>query len=336
MRVNSEAEMLVFGQEFAKNLTLPAVIELVGDVGMGKTTFTRGLASGLGIETPITSPSFTISKRYAFLIPQGTNQSSTGELIHYDFYRLDDPGIMRDEIAEALRDQNSVLVVEWGGDVADLLPETKNRLEFTLNDDGSREIQIAGPLAEMNFLKNQSSLWKSCGKLVEKSTEEVEKVSETVQKTDTTCANHAKNSVENSQSAQELQSAKKVQGELQPQSTRDSQEKSVKLYLDTSTDTCILRLNGREYQRVGKYDLAEKIFTFIHEKLQEQGFDWHDISEITFFSGPGSFTGLRIGAALVNTLAYELKIPLFDQHGKQHQIILPDYGREANISAPRK
>lgn len=110
----------------------------------------------------------------------------------------------------------------------------------------------------------------------------------------------------------------------------------MKLYLDTSTDTCILRLDDHEYSRVGRYDLAEKIFSFIHDKLQANGADWQDISEITFYSGPGSFTGLRIGAAIVNTLADQLQIPLYDQHGTKHQIILPDYGRPANISAPKK
>lgn len=110
----------------------------------------------------------------------------------------------------------------------------------------------------------------------------------------------------------------------------------MKLYLDTSTDTCILRLDDKEYKREGRYDLAEQIFTFIREKLQENRADWHDISEITFFSGPGSFTGLRIGATIVNALADQLKIPLYDENGVQHQIILPNYGRPANISRPKK
>lgn len=131
MKIASEAEMLAFGQKFAQTLPLPAVIELVGDVGAGKTTFTRGLAAGLGVTEAVTSPSFTISKRYAF---------PDGELVHYDFYRLDDPGIMRDELSETLSEPHTVVVVEWGGDVADLLPERKYHLEIKLNEDGSRTI----------------------------------------------------------------------------------------------------------------------------------------------------------------------------------------------------
>ncbi len=110
----------------------------------------------------------------------------------------------------------------------------------------------------------------------------------------------------------------------------------MKMYLDTSTKTCILKLDENTYEWESGRAMAEQIFTFIHEKLQENQADWHDISEITYFSGPGSFTGLRIGAAIVNTLADQLQIPLFDHRGQQHRIILPEYGRPANISTPKK
>ena len=125
-----------FGEKVAEQLTLPAVLELVGDVGVGKTTFTRGLAKGLKISEEISSPSFTISKRYA--LPSG------GELVHYDFYRLDDAGIMRDELAETLASGDNIVVVEWGGGVADLFDGRSIKIDFALTEDGSREVEVDG------------------------------------------------------------------------------------------------------------------------------------------------------------------------------------------------
>ena len=110
----------------------------------------------------------------------------------------------------------------------------------------------------------------------------------------------------------------------------------MKLYLDTSTPETILKLDDKEYHENFDRDLAEKLLKYIHDKLAENNKTFKDLTEITFMSGPGSFTGLRIGAAIVNTLASELKIPLFDHHGEKHKIILPDYGHDANISKPRK
>lgn len=110
----------------------------------------------------------------------------------------------------------------------------------------------------------------------------------------------------------------------------------VKMYLETATMTAKLKLDKNEYEWAGGREMAEGLLGFIREKLAENGADFHDISEITFFSGPGSFTGLRIGAAIVNTLASELKIPLYDHEGERHDIIIPNYGRPANITPQKK
>lgn len=110
----------------------------------------------------------------------------------------------------------------------------------------------------------------------------------------------------------------------------------MKMYLDTSTPETVLRLDDKEYRYVFANDLAEKLLGFLRDKLAENGVDWLDISEIIYMSGPGSFTGLRIGATVVNTLAHELKIPLYDHHGDKHKQIIPDYGRPARITKPRK
>lgn len=138
MIIKSEQEMLNLGTQFANNIISnpksPLVIELVGDVGAGKTTFARGLAKGLGIKEPITSPSFTISKSYAL--------KNGGRFIHYDFYRLSDPGIMTEDLQENLTNPQNIILIEWGESVTDLLP--KNHLTITINytKTGNREVII--------------------------------------------------------------------------------------------------------------------------------------------------------------------------------------------------
>lgn len=133
--------MLNFGADFAKRLVSTGdlagrtVVELLGDVGAGKTTFTRGLAYGLGVKKPITSPSFTISKSYA--LPH-----SNGRLIHYDFYRLPDPGLMLDDLQENLDNPENIIIVEWGESVANILPENRIRIHITYNENGSRSINL--------------------------------------------------------------------------------------------------------------------------------------------------------------------------------------------------
>ena len=134
MIVKSEQEMLNFGKNFAKSLD-NQVIELIGDVGAGKTTFTRGLAEGLGITEFITSPSFTISTSYDL-------PNSKGRLIHYDFYRLPDPGLMLDDLQENLDNPENIIIVEWGESVANILPENRIRIHITYNENDSRSINL--------------------------------------------------------------------------------------------------------------------------------------------------------------------------------------------------
>lgn len=123
--------MLEFGKNYAAKLEIPAVIELVGDVGAGKTTFVRGLAQGLGIEEPLSSPSFTISRFY---------QGKKATLTHYDFYRLEDPGLMAEDLAESITDENNVTVIEWGQSIADILPPEHKVIEIKYIDENTREL----------------------------------------------------------------------------------------------------------------------------------------------------------------------------------------------------
>ncbi len=131
MILKTEEEMVKFGEELGKSILVPSVIELVGDVGTGKTTITKGIAKGFGVSDEVTSPSFMISKQY---------ESPKGKLVHYDFYRLAEPGIMSEDLIENINDENTVTVVEWADSVSELLPEGHKRFLIKLLDDGSREI----------------------------------------------------------------------------------------------------------------------------------------------------------------------------------------------------
>ena len=102
----------------------------------------------------------------------------------------------------------------------------------------------------------------------------------------------------------------------------------MKMFLDTSTDTAILKLDDKTYEETFGHDMAEKLLEFIHDKLQENDKDFKDIEKIEFNEGPGSFTGLRIGATIVNTLIHELNL--------NQPLVIPNYGKGANITKPVK
>ena len=135
-KFSSESEMIEFGKKLAGTLNFPTVIELVGDVGAGKPTITKGIAKGFGIEEEITSPTFTLSKHYYF-----THNGKNRSLVHYDFYRLQDPGIMSEDLLENIADPDTITVIEWGDSVSDLLPVDHLRFFITINDDGTRSIE---------------------------------------------------------------------------------------------------------------------------------------------------------------------------------------------------
>lgn len=101
---NSSQETEDFAEKLGERLRGGEVIELVSDLGGGKTTFVRGLARGMGSQDMVHSPSFTLANQY---------QSKGLTLYHFDFYRLDDPGVVRHELTEALMDPQSVVAVEW-------------------------------------------------------------------------------------------------------------------------------------------------------------------------------------------------------------------------------
>jgi len=135
IEMKSEQEMRQFGEKIGAVLRGGEVIELIGDVGAGKTTLVRGIAAGMGITETVQSPSFTISRQYE--VPTGTI------LVHYDFYRLADPGIMRGEFVETTGRSDMVTVIEWADTVADILPQDRLCLTIVSPTESSRRITIS-------------------------------------------------------------------------------------------------------------------------------------------------------------------------------------------------
>jgi tRNA threonylcarbamoyladenosine biosynthesis protein TsaE len=133
--VPSEQDMQSIGEHLGSQLQGGDVIELIGDVGAGKTTLVRGLAKGMGIDETIQSPSFAISRVY-------DSPAKKLRLAHYDFYRLSDPGIMTNELHEAIHDDRTVVVIEWAGAVLDVLPDDHLKITISSPSEQSRNLTI--------------------------------------------------------------------------------------------------------------------------------------------------------------------------------------------------
>jgi len=132
---NNTEHMVALGEKIGRSLSGGSVIELQGDVGAGKTTLTKGIALGLGVEEDVQSPSFTISRVY--------DAHDGLSLAHYDFYRLNDPGIMSDEIHETVSDANFVTIVEWGDIIENVLPIDKLTISIISISENERKLTIS-------------------------------------------------------------------------------------------------------------------------------------------------------------------------------------------------
>ena len=134
---HNEIETEALGARLAAALKPGAVVAYQGGLGMGKTAFTRGLASGLGYPGRVTSPSFTIVNEY---------EGGQLPLFHFDMYRLADADALFDIGWEDYLDRGGVCAVEWSEQVADALPSDTVYVTITRcpNQDSWRTITIEG------------------------------------------------------------------------------------------------------------------------------------------------------------------------------------------------
>ncbi|MBQ8756930.1 MAG: tRNA (adenosine(37)-N6)-threonylcarbamoyltransferase complex ATPase subunit type 1 TsaE [Oscillospiraceae bacterium] len=131
---NSPQQTEEVGEKLAKALKPGAVIAYKGDLGAGKTAFTRGLARGLGAAEQVTSPTYTIVNEYL---------SGRMPLFHFDMYRLSCSDDLFDIGWEDYLERNGVCAVEWSENVADAL-EDPIVVEISKTGDESRTITITG------------------------------------------------------------------------------------------------------------------------------------------------------------------------------------------------
>ena len=117
----STHETRTIGKELARTLTGGDIIILKGELGAGKTAFTKGIAEGLGVKNEVTSPTFTLMSVY-----QVPNHETIKEMVHVDTYRLNTfEEILEIGIEEYLGKQDTLMIIEWPEKVDKLLDNKK-------------------------------------------------------------------------------------------------------------------------------------------------------------------------------------------------------------------
>jgi len=137
LRLTSQDETRQLGRKLAEKAVPGTVIALTGDLGVGKTTLTKAIAEGLGVEDMITSPTFTIVKEY---------KGGRIPLYHFDVYRLagDDGMADPDELYELGYEEyffgDGVCVIEWADVIEELLPEDAVRINIAYGENEGERV----------------------------------------------------------------------------------------------------------------------------------------------------------------------------------------------------
>lgn len=125
------------GRALASVFTAGDICVLDGDLGAGKTALTRGIASGLGLTSPVTSPTYTI-------VTEHLSENGGLDLFHFDVYRIHGP---EDFIAAGLDEyfyRGGICVIEWGRKIENILPEERMRVEI-FGTGSTRKVQFCFP-----------------------------------------------------------------------------------------------------------------------------------------------------------------------------------------------
>lgn len=147
MEISGEDQMRHFGERIGRLSRPGLVIELIGDIGAGKTSLVKGLAVGMGVSEVVQSPTFNINRTY---------QAADGVyLSHYDFYRLDQAGVMMSEVQEVIDRQDSVVAIEWAEPVEAVLPTERMQIIIDIVSEDQRSVRLVASGAAAEAIREQ-------------------------------------------------------------------------------------------------------------------------------------------------------------------------------------
>lgn len=131
-----ESEMIALGEAFSSERVdqTPLLIALVGDLGAGKTHFSKGLVRGFGSRDPVTSPTFAIVNEYT---------GGVKPVYHFDFYRIDSPFEIEALGWDEFLEQDGMIIVEWADKFPELLPGDTIWCRIRITSGEARLIEIA-------------------------------------------------------------------------------------------------------------------------------------------------------------------------------------------------
>lgn len=133
----SAQETQHLAETFAKKLSGGTIVLLYGDLGAGKTTFTQGLAKGLGVEKRIISPTFVIIRTYV------VRNRESKFFYHVDLYRLEkESEIEGTGLLDIIKQENAIVVIEWPEKLGSYLPKKRWEVKFTPLGEDKREITV--------------------------------------------------------------------------------------------------------------------------------------------------------------------------------------------------
>lgn len=136
VQIATESDMRALGQRLAAVLRPGDLLVLSGKLGAGKTTLVQGIGAGLGVDRPVTSPTFVIARVHS-------SQSGDLPLVHADAYRLDSIAEIEDLDLETPAEE-AVTVVEWGEGLAEGLADERLEIVIGLGEDDSRTVRLTG------------------------------------------------------------------------------------------------------------------------------------------------------------------------------------------------